>query len=103
MRGYDPAALTDLEGMHLFDALRAMLKTGREPPLAPPTFAKALRARVASGELSFSSEADLDVVIGMYQNGFISLFEKCTRTARERVTCSRALTDLAHSEEHAVG
>ena len=75
LAGYKPEELAGLQGMQLFDALRAQCKAGRPPPQPPPTFAKHLRERVASGELSFSAESDLDVVIEMYRAGFVSIFE----------------------------
>ena len=74
--GYDPDALTGLEGMHLYDALRSQLKTGRAPPLTPPAFARGLKQRVAEGEVTFSNDADLELVIEMYRRGFISVFER---------------------------
>ena len=76
MAGYQPDALAGLDGMHLYDALRTMLKTGREPPLTPPAFAKSLRQRVADGAIAFSNESDLDLVLEMYHRGFVSVFEQ---------------------------
>ena len=73
--GFAPEALGDLEGMKLFDGLRAQLKSGRAPPMPPNQFARVLRQRVEAGELGFSAASDLDVVIDMYQRGFVTVFE----------------------------
>ena len=73
--GWAPERLEGLERMQKFDELRAMLRTGRPTPMAPPTFAHDLRARVNSGELSFTAESDLETVIDMYKRGFVQVFE----------------------------
>ena len=44
-------------------------------PMAPPAFAKSLRRRVGDGTLSFTAEADVELVVGMYEKGFVSVFE----------------------------
>lgn len=75
MRGFDPVALGALEGMALFDGLRSQLKSGRPAPATPPAFTKALRRRVAAGELHFTSATDCELVIGMYARGFVTMFE----------------------------
>ena len=63
--GFRPDNLASLDRMHLYDALRDMLKSGRSAPMPPPAFAKALRRRVAAEELAFSNAADLETVIEM--------------------------------------
>jgi hypothetical protein len=73
--GWNPERLQGLERMQRFDELRAMLRMGRPTPMAPPAFAHDLRARVQSGELSFTAESDLETVIDMYKRGFVQVFE----------------------------
>ena len=65
--------------MACFDALRDQMRTGRPPPMAPPQFAQLMRAKVASGELTFSAEADVDLVLKMYHDGFVATFERYRR------------------------
>ena len=75
--GWDPSKLEGLERMQAYDVLRASLSRGlRPPPQSPTHFAKHLRQRVASGELSFSAESDLEMVIDMYKRGFVSIFDE---------------------------
>lgn len=73
--GFTPHELEGLEGMKVIDGLRGQLKAGRTPPMAPHTFGKSLRERVGCGEVGFSSDADVDLVIEMYRRGFVSVFE----------------------------
>ena len=40
-------------------------------PIGPQTFSKLMYDRVNSGELKFTNAADMEVVIGQYEKGFI--------------------------------
>lgn len=79
LSGYEPEKLEGLEGMKAFDALRAQLKSGRSPPLAPDRFAAVVRRQLASGELAFTAASDVDVVLEMYRAGFLRIFETYRR------------------------
>ena len=48
------------------------MKAGRKPPIAPDAFGERMRARVASGELTFTANADMGFVIGQYEAGFVA-------------------------------
>ena len=52
------------------------MKAGRAPPIAPDAFGERMRARVASGELKFTSNADMDFVIGQYEAGFVAAINR---------------------------
>ena len=59
---------------HSYDAMRAQLRAGRQPPLSPPALEQDMRARVSAGSLSFSYAADIEPVIEMYRRGFVQAF-----------------------------
>jgi len=52
------------------------LKAGRAPPIAPDAFGEQMRARVASGALKFTSNADMEFVIGQYEAGFVAAINR---------------------------
>jgi len=79
LRGYEPDALEALEGMKAFDALRAQLRSGRSPPLAPDRFAALVRRQLEAGDLAFTAASDVDVVLEMYRAGFVRVFETYRR------------------------
>ena len=57
------------------------MRAGRKPPIAPDAFGERMRARVASGELTFTANADMGFVIGQYEAGFVAAIN---RVAAER-------------------
>ena len=52
------------------------MKAGRKPPIAPDAFGERMRARVASGELTFTANADMGFVIGQYEEGFVATINR---------------------------
>ena len=54
----------------------AQIKAGRKPPIAPDAFGERMRARVASGELTFTANADMGFVIGQYEEGFVAAINR---------------------------
>ena len=54
----------------------AQMKAGRKPPIAPDAFGERMRARVASGELTFTANADMGFVIGQYEAGFVAAINR---------------------------
>ena len=54
----------------------AQMKAGRKPPIAPDAFGERMRARVASGELTFTANADMGFVIGQYEEGFVAAINR---------------------------
>ena len=52
------------------------MKAGRKPPIAPDAFGDRMRARVESGELKFTSNADMEFVIGQYEAGFVAAINR---------------------------
>ena len=57
------------------------MKAGRKPPIAPDAFGERMRARVASGELTFTANADMGFVIGQYEKGFVAAIALCLLTS----------------------
>ena len=66
----------------------AQMRAGRKPPIAPDAFGERMRARVASGELTFTANADMGFVIGQYEEGFVAAIN---RVAAERDWSTRYL------------
>jgi len=64
------------------------MRAGRRPPIAPDAFGERMRARVASGELTFTANADMEFVIGQYEAGFVAAIN---RVAAERNEGTRSL------------
>ena len=64
------------------------MKAGRKPPIAPDALGERMRARVASGELTFTANADMGFVIGQYEEGFVAAIN---RVAAEPAENSRLL------------
>eukprot|EP00964_Phaeocystis_antarctica_P135521 scaffold99864_cov63-Phaeocystis_antarctica.AAC.2 len=58
------------------DTCLGQMKAGRAPPIAPDAFGKRMRARVASGALKFTSNADMEFVIGQYEAGFVAAINR---------------------------
>ena len=52
------------------------MRAGRAPPIAPDAFGERMRARVASGALKFTSNADMEFVIGQYEAGFVAAINR---------------------------
>jgi hypothetical protein len=52
------------------------MKAGRKPPIAPDAFGERMRARVASDELTFTANADMEFVIGQYEAGFVAAINR---------------------------
>ena len=68
------------------DTCLGQMKAGRKPPIAPDAFGERMRARVGSGELTFTANADMGFVIGQYEAGFVA--------AINRVAAGKALRSL---------
>jgi hypothetical protein len=64
------------KGATNFGTCRKQTKAGRLPPIAPDAFGERMRARVASGALKFTSNADMEFVIGQYEAGFIAAINR---------------------------
>ena len=52
------------------------MRAGRKPPIAPDAFGERMRARVASDELKFTANADMGLVIGQYEAGFVAAINR---------------------------
>ena len=52
------------------------MKAGRAPPIAPDAFGEQMRARVGLGELKFTSDADMELLIGQYEAGFVAAIDR---------------------------
>ena len=61
------------------------MKAGRAPPIAPDAFGERMRARVASGELKFTSNADMEFVIGQYEAGFVAAINHVAASKTRRL------------------
>merc|ERR1712129_262622 len=46
------------------------------PPIAPDAFGEQMRARAKSGALKFTSNADMEFVIGQYEAGFVAAINR---------------------------
>ena len=62
-----------------YDGLRKAMKAKRPAPISPEQFSLKLREQVATGDVGFTSSADLDFVIELYRSGFVEAFEKAAR------------------------
>ena len=58
------------------DTCIGQMKAGRKPPIAPDAFGERMRARVGSGELTFTANADMGFVIGQYEAGFVAAINR---------------------------
>ena len=58
------------------DTCLGQMMAGRAPPIAPDAFGERMRARVASGALKFTSNADMEFVIGQYEAGFVAAINR---------------------------
>ena len=61
------------------------MKAGRKPPIAPDAFGERMRARVASGELTFTANADMGFVIGQYEAGFVAAINRVAAEPNENM------------------
>ena len=52
------------------------MKVARTPPIAPGAFGTQMRARVGLGELKFTSDADMELLIGQYEAGFLAAINR---------------------------
>jgi len=52
------------------------MKAGRKPSIAPDAFGERMRARVESGELTFTANADMEFVIVQYKAGFVAAINR---------------------------
>ena len=55
-----------------FDSLQRQLKAARPAPMSPVRLASEMRLWVASGEVSFSTPTDIDVVLRLYERAFLT-------------------------------
>ena len=74
-------------------------RAGRKPPIAPDAFGERMRARVASGELTFTANADMGFVIGQYEAGFVAAINRVA--AETGVTRSLFFRDLGWGDAEA--
>jgi hypothetical protein len=51
------------------------MKAGRAPFMSPERVARELREGVADGTIAFTAASDVDVVVELYERGFVSAFE----------------------------
>ena len=58
------------------DTCLGQMRAGRKPPIAPDALGERMRARVASGALTFTANADMDFVIGQYEAGFVAAINR---------------------------
>ena len=57
-----------------FRQCQRRLRAGRPPISSPVKIARELREGVASGDLGFTAAADLEMVVGLYEKGFVNAF-----------------------------
>ena len=58
----------------------AQMRSKRLPPISPTAFGSRMRKGVASGGLAFTSGADMEMVIGLYERGFVEQWEEYSAT-----------------------
>ena len=75
------------------------MKAGRKPPIAPDAFGERMRARVASGELTFTANADMEFVIGQYEAGFVAAINRVA--AEPGITRCLVFNDLGWGDAEA--
>ena len=75
------------------------MKAGRKPPIAPDAFGERMRARVASGELTFTANADMGFVIGQYEAGFVAAINRVAADPED--TRSLVFTSLGWGDAEA--
>ena len=78
----------------------AQMRAGRKPPIAPDAFGERMRARVASGELTFTANADMGFVIGQYEAGFVAAIN-CVAAERDWRTRSLVFQELGWGDAEA--
>ena len=76
------------------------MKAGRKPPIAPDAFGERMRARVASGELTFTANADMGFVIGQYEEGFVAAINRVA-AGPDEVTRFLVFMDLGWGDAEA--
>lgn len=64
-----------------FFDLRQQMEARRPPMVSPDRVAEEMRAKVGSGDIAFTSNADMDFVIHLYERGFIRAFESYVTTS----------------------
>ena len=79
------------------DTCLKQMRAGRAPPIAPDVFGERMRARVASGALKFTSNADMEFVIGHYEAGFVAAIN---RVAAAKV-CELVFWNLGWGDDEA--
>lgn len=82
------------------DTCLGQMKAGRAAPIAPDAFGERMRARVASGELKFTSNADMEFVIGQYEAGFVAAINSVA-AIRNSMYRSLAFQDLGWGDREA--
>ena len=65
------------------DTCLGQMRAGRKPPIAPDAFGERMRARVGSGELTFTANADMGFVIGQYEEGFVAAINRVAAEPNE--------------------
>ena len=87
------------KGATEFFTCLGQMKAGRKPPIAPDAFGERMRARVASGELTFTANADMGFVIGQYEAGFVAAINRVA--AEPEGTRSLIFTELGWGDAEA--
>ena len=75
------------EGATEFGTCEVQMIAGRKPPIAPDAFGERMRARVASGELTFTANADMGFVIGQYEAGFVAAINRVAAVPDQGTRC----------------
>jgi len=102
LSGFKPEQLEKFTGVRKFEVMRNQLVLGpgvRDPPLSPPVVEAELRRRVGIGEIAFADERDIDLVVEMYQRGFVTVYETYNRLDPQG--CLGAYAGLAWTEAEA--
>ena len=88
------------KGATKFGTCVGQMMADRLPPIAPDAFGERMRARVASGELKFTSNADMEFVIGQYEAGFVAAINSVA-AIRNSMYRSLAFQDLGWGDREA--
>lgn len=90
-------------GKHTIEAKSGcigQMKAGRQPPISPEIFTEQMRAGVASGQLKFTSNADMALVIGQYETGFVTSINGVAQ-CEDRMARVLDFMDLGWGDEQA--
>ena len=68
-----------------FGDCQELLKSSRKPFKSPELVARELREGVLDSTIAFTAAADVDVVVGLYQRGFVKAFETFRQTGGDQI------------------